>query len=381
MVSSLSENERKGRRVVLFGSFGPSLIQFRGPLIKEMVDRGHEVFAIAPVIDEDLAGMLRALGAHPVSVTLGRTSLNPLEALATIRELRQLFQRIKPDVVIAYAIKPIVLGVSAAKAAGAKRIVTLVTGLGYAFTGGRELKRIVSRIAATVLYRKAFANSDVAIFQNPDDLEDFRRLRVLPSELPTGVINGSGVDIEHFRYAPPPSEVSFLMIGRLVGDKGIREFGEAAKRLKQAHPEVRIGLAGWIDDAPHAISRRDLEGYIEGGVNYLGSLSDVRPAMAAHSVYLLPSYREGTPRSVLEAMSIGRAIITTDAPGCRETVVHGENGLLVPPRDAEALFQAMLHLVHNPHLIPAMGAASRRLAEQKYDVTKVNDALLRHAHL
>jgi glycosyltransferase involved in cell wall biosynthesis len=370
-----------GRRVALIGSFGPSLIHFRGPLIKEMVKRGHQVFALAPLIEAPTAATLREMGAEPVPIRLGRTSLNPLEAVATARELRLVLRRIQPDVVISYAIKPIVLGTPAARTAGAKRTVSLVTGLGYAFTGGREFKRRISRVAATRLYRRAFKRSDVAIFQNPDDLADFRRLRVLPASTETAMINGSGVDLDYFAPAPLPPGVSFLMLGRLVGDKGIREFIAAAAQLKRLHPEIKIGLAGWVDPSPHSLAQAELDGAVEAGVEFLGTLSDVRPAMADHSVYVLPSYREGTPRSVLEAMAVGRAIITTDAPGCRETVAHGENGLLVNPRDADSLLEAMLHLVRNPQLVPAMGAASRRLAEDKYDVHKVNDALLRHAHL
>lgn len=377
----MSSDEESGTRVVLFGSFAPSLIHFRGPLIREIIGRGHQLFALAPDISEDTAAALRALGAEPVSIDFGRTSLDPLKTLQAARKMSRLLRQIAPDVMIAYAIKPIVLGIPAAKAAGVPRLVALVTGLGYAFTGGRELKRLLSRVAAKILYRRAFAKSDVIVFQNKDDLEDFRRLRVLPPSPTTGVINGSGVDLDDFTQSPPPSDVSFLMIGRLVTDKGIREFGEAAARLKRVYPEIRISMAGWIDPGPHAISQAELEGIVAAGVEYLGRLADVRPAIGAHSVYVLPSYREGTPRSVLEALSVGRAIITTDVPGCRETVVEGENGLLVPARDPDALLKAMLHLVRNPALVPRMAAASRRLAEEKYDVHKVNKAFLQYAGL
>lgn len=171
------------------------------------------------------------------------------------------------------------------------------------------------------------------------------------------------------------------MIARLLGDKGVREYGEAARRLKQLHPSVTISLVGGIGNEPDAISREELNRFIGWGIDYLGAQADVRPFIAGHSVYVLPSYREGTPRSVLEALSTGRAVITTDAPGCRQTVEHGRNGLLVPPRDSDALFEAMRHLVENPQLIAPMGAASRHIAEDKYDVRKVNAALLTAAGL
>lgn len=369
------------QRVVLFGSYAESLVHFRGPLIAEMVKRGHEVHALAPDIDQGTALALASMGAKPRSVKLGRTSLDPMEAIATARQLTSAFREICPDLVIAYTIKPVVLGAAAAKAAGVKKFVPLITGLGYAFTGGLQPKRVISRIMGKLLYKRAFSRSTIAIFQNPDDLHDFRGLGLIPSSLRTAVINGSGVDIAHYAPAPLPSEPSFLMVARLLGDKGVREFGEAARRLKQVRPDIQISLAGWIDSSPDSIGQTELDQIISSGVDYLGPLADVRPAMAAHSVYVLPSYREGTPRSVLEAMSMGRAIITTDAPGCRETVAHGVNGLLVPPRDSDALHQAIVSLIDDPQRLAAMGKASRNLAEDKFDVGKVNATLLAHVGL
>lgn len=373
---------RSGRkRVVLFGSYAPSLILFRGPLIREMIARGHRVFALAPDIGAEIADSLRSIGAEPVSVKLGRTSLNPFEALKASRDLRSLLRKLCPDVVISYTIKPIVLGGPAAKAAGVPMFVPLVTGLGYAFTGGREPKRLISRAAASILYFRAFGSAAIAIFQNRDDLADFRHLRLLPRRVPTAVINGSGIDLDRFHEEPLPPGVSFLMIARLLGDKGIREYAEAARQLKQDHPQVRVTLVGHLDSSPDSLTQGQLDELVAGGLDYVGPLDDVRPAIAEHSVYVLPSYREGTPRSVLEALAMGRPVITTDAPGCRETVIPGSNGLLVPPRDAAALYEAMCTLVSKPHLLPGMGQASRRLAEEKYDVRKVNADLLGHAGL
>lgn len=321
-----ADRVRKRQRVLLLGSYGPSLVTFRGPLIAEMVRRGHEVFAASADIDETLAASLRALGATPVPVRLGRGSLNPFHAIATLRELRLLVRRLHPDVTIAYTILPIVLGALAAEGADSSRFVALITGVGYPFTRGREPKRLLSRAIAIILYRRALRKADVAIFQNNDDRRDFRKLRLLPSTLPTGLINGSGVDINHFKPAKLPEGLSFLMIARFLKGKGIREYGEAAKKLKQSHPQVRIALAGWMDHSPDSISPAELGSIVASGVQLIGKLDDVRQAISSAAVYVLPSYREGTPRSVLEAMAMARAIITTDAPGCRETVVHGQNG-------------------------------------------------------
>lgn len=367
--------------MVIFGSYAPSLVNFRGPLIAALVARGHEIHALASDMDADVRARLIALGAKPHSVPVERSSINPFKAARTSRRLTALLRHIRPDLVLAYTIKPVVLGTSAARAASVPRFVALITGLGYAFTGGREPHRLLSRLSATFLYRRAFKRTDLAVFQNRDDREDFRRLKLVPRHLRTELVAGSGVDLHHFSMAPMPAAPCFLMIARLVVDKGIREFAEAALRLKRALPHVPVLLVGSNDGSTQCISQRELELMIEGGVEYLGPLADVRPVLARASIYVLPSYREGTPRSVLEAMAMGRAIITTDTAGCRETVVHGSNGLLVPPRNASALHDAMFRLAQDATLVEQMGTQSRRIAEERYDVHKVNADLIRHMEL
>jgi glycosyltransferase involved in cell wall biosynthesis len=364
------------RKVLLLGSYAPSLINFRGPLIAAMAERGHEVFAAAPDIDSDVAAKLVAMGATPVPVVLGRTSLNPVATWRSGRQLRALVGDLAPDVMIAYTIKPVVLGAAAARAARVPFFAAMITGMGYAFLGGLHPKRIAIRLVAMLMYRRALAASQLVIFQNEDDRGDFRRLRLLPAGKPTLLVNGSGVDLDRFRPEPVPEEISFLMIARFLRDKGIREFGSAAARLKAEFPRVRIGLAGWLDESPDSISQAELDSILANGVEPLGMLADVRPAIAAASVYVLPSYREGTPRTVLEAMAVGRAVITTDAPGCRNTVTDGENGFLVPVRDADSLYAAMRRFVVEPELARRMGEASLRLVREKFDVDKVNESIL-----
>jgi glycosyltransferase involved in cell wall biosynthesis len=369
------------QQVLLVGSYAPSLISFRGPLIAAMVECGHSLIAAAPAIDETTAGALRELGAQPREIPLSNASLNPLELLRSVRAVRALIREERPDVLIAYTIKPVIAAALAGHAEGVETIVALITGAGYAFTGGREIKRTVSRAAASLLYRIALKRTHVIVFQNPDDERLFRELGLVPRGRQTRLVNGSGVDLDYYSPVPIPNRTAFLMIARLLKDKGIREFAHAARRLKAAHPEVPITLAGDLDPSPDSLSRRELEELTDCGIDYLGHVGDVRPAIAACSVYVLPSYREGTPRSVLEAMAMGRAIITTDAPGCRETVREGENGVLVQPRDAQSLFDAMMRFVREPALAQTMGTESRRLAEAKYDVHRVNADLLRYAGL
>lgn len=369
------------KTVLIVASSARSLLVFRGSLIAAMVKQGHSVVAAAPAIDEKTAAGVISLGAAVRQIPLSNASLSPRQLYRSISIVRALIREIGADVVLAYTIKPVIVCALAGRSEGVRTIVSLITGAGYAFTGGREPKRLLSFAAAVLLYSLALRRSDVIIFQNRDDDQLFRHLRLVPRNRETHVVNGSGVDLAHFRPVPMPDVPSFLMIARLLKDKGIREFGTAAKRLKATYPNVSVALVGDLDPSPNSLTRDELNELVRCGIDYKGHLDDVRPAIAACSVYVLPSYREGTPRSVLEAMAMGRAVITTDAPGCRETVRDGENGILVAPRDADLLYAAMAHFVENPGLANTMGVASRILAEQKYDVHQVNSDLLRLAGL
>jgi glycosyltransferase involved in cell wall biosynthesis len=340
-----------------------------------MIKAGHTVTAAAPNMDAATSEKLRSMGAQPVDVPLSNASLSPRGLVKSLAAVRALIREKSPDVVLGYTIKPVILSAIAGRAEGV-RVVSLITGAGYAFTGGLEPKRIISRAVASLLYRIALTRSDVVIFQNRDDEKLFRDLRLVSRNRETHIVNGSGIDLRHFAPAPLPEKPAFLMIARLLKDKGIREFAEAAKRLKAEHPKVEISLVGFRDPSPDSLPKEELDELIRCGIDFKGHLADVRPAIAECSVYVLPSYREGTPRSVLEAMAMGRAIITTDVPGCRETVRDGETGFLVKARDAKSLHDAMERFVDEPSLATTMGAKSRRYAEEKYDVVEVNAKLL-----
>lgn len=369
------------RTVAVLGSFAPSLVLFRGPLIAELVRRGYRVVAMSPDIDADTAGRLRALGAEPREVPITNNSLDPLSMARSLSALAAAFREVRPHTVIGYTIKPVTLGALAAARAGVPSFVALITGLGYAFTDGGGAKRTVSRLVATLLYRVALRRAGSIIFQNPDDRDDFAALGLLPKGRPVTVVNGSGIDLSRFAPAPLPPGARFVMIARLLGDKGVREYGQAALALKRKHPSAVFQLVGYFDGSPDAVGQAEIDAMVAGGVEFLGRMDDVRPAIAGASVYVLPSYREGTPRSVLEALAMGRPVVTTDAPGCRETVEEGVNGHLVPPRDAEALAAAMERFIMDPARIAGMGARSRALAERKFDVHAVNAALLQAAGL
>lgn len=360
-------------------SFPHSLIQFRGPLLDALLAAGKDVHVAVPDLAPggEIAVTLSNKGVRVHHIPLQRTGLNPVRDLRLLLSLVVLMLRLRPRYVLSYTIKPVVYGSIAAWLAGVEHRFALVTGLGYAFTGTASGKRALLRRLIQRLYRFALKRTHRVFFQNPDDEALFREFELLPEIVPSSVVNGSGVDVAEYSVAPLPDNPSFLLIARLLGDKGVREYAQAAQLVKAVYPEAVFRLVGWIDDNPDVITQRELDQWVDSGLlEFLGRLDDVRPAISDCSVYVLPSYREGTPRTVLEAMAMGRAVITTDAPGCRETVVDGDNGFLVPVKDVNALADAMIKMVATPGLAASMGERSRRIAEEKYDVHKVNAAML-----
>lgn len=368
----------KTMKFLLVAGFPDSLLHFRGPLIDALLEAGQEVHVAAPDLSatSPVRLELEARGLTVHEIPLRRTGTNPLADLKVTLHLFRLMSRIRPDRVLGYTIKPVIYGTLAATLARVPRRFALITGLGYAFQGNGE--RNLLRWLVQCLYALALRTTHKVFFQNPDDESLFRTLELLTSNVPSCVVNGSGVDVAAFNVAPLPANTRFLLIARLLGDKGVREYVEAARKVRARYPEAVFSLVGWIDVNPDAITKDELDAWIkEGVIEYIGRLKDVRPAIAGCSVYVLPSYREGTPRTVLEAMAMGRAVITTDSPGCRETVVDGENGILVPVKAVDELAEAMLRFIEQPELAARMGQRSRQIAEEKYDVHRVNAVMLR----
>lgn len=366
--------------VLLNGSYAPSLINFRGPLIRALLAAGHRVHVSAPAIPDAIRATIEQWGAQVHQAPLSRAGLNPVADLGYFRFQRALIRAHRIDRVIGYTIKPAIWGSLAARSAGV-RSASMVTGLGYAFIPGTGAKRRAIAAVSRRLWRWATAANDVVLFQNPDDRDDFIAAGALADPGKARMIDGSGVDLAHFAPAPLPGDAVFLMISRFLVNKGVREYAQAAMRLKAAGSPWRFLLVGFLDQGPDAIARTELDSWIAGGIEYLGAKEDVRPALAEASVYVLPSYREGTPRTVLEAMAMRRAIITSDAPGCRETIIDGASGLLVPPRDVDALAAAMKRLGDDGAMRAAMADAAYARARDKYAVERVNRALMGHVGL
>jgi glycosyltransferase involved in cell wall biosynthesis len=342
-VVNLSEGKNtlaSGQTVLLNGSYAQSLLSFRGQFIEAMVARGHHVHVSAPNISNDIEMKLRALGANVHEVALARTGTNPIADIRYALALLRVMRAIRPDRIIGYTIKPNIWGSFAARWVGVKS-ASMVTGLGFSFIPGVGLRRRILQILMQKTYAVATATNDVVVFQNPDDKRDFIAAGCLADPNKGVLVNGSGIDLAHYERAELPAAPVFLMVTRLLVSKGVREYAEAALVILRERNDCRFALAGFFDEGRDGISKHELDRWIAGGLEYLGPLDDVRPAIRAASVYVLPSYREGTPRSVLEAMAMGRAVITTDVPGCRETVVDGVNGLLVKDRETASLVAAM----------------------------------------
>ncbi len=357
------------------------LLIFRGQLLNEMIKAGHEVIVCGPGENPDYIKQFSEMGITYISNPLDRTSLNPLKDLYALQSIYRILKQVKPDVVMNIAMKPGIYGSLVAYLARIPHIYSLMTGLGYVVLKSNFKERIINRIVC-ILFRLVMPKNEIVFFQNPDDLSLFVQSKFIAKNKAV-LVNGSGINLDQFQQVPVvDGSPVFLMIARLVRYKGIVEFVDAARSLKQRYPQAVFRLVGGPDSNPTALPQSLInQWHNEGVIEYCGETSDVRPFIRQASVYVLPSYREGTPRTVLEAMAMGRPIVTTDTPGCRETVVDGSNGFLVPTRNAQALAQAMERFILNPDLIKEMGQRSRELAVEKFDIEKVNATMMKEMKL
>ena len=355
-------------RLALIGNQAFAMLNFRGTLISTLVAQGVEVFALAPAMTPLDEAALRDLGAIPVGYRLERNGVNPLSDLASATQLFRALRSIRPDKVLTFTVKPVVLGTLAAWLAGVPHRYALIEGLGRLFIdvpGERHpvLQRLVSQ-----LYRLALGRATRTLFLNREDMADFTEHGVVPAAA-AEMIGGIGIDLQLWKSSPPmPHPLTFLFASRLLREKGVFEFIEAARRVLSQHPRVKFVVLGQTEEGGAVSDNHMLRAVDEGVIEWPGHVP-VLPWLQRASVFVLPTYyREGVPRSIQEAMAVGLAVITTDMPGCRDTVVAGENGLLVAPRNLDELVEAMLAFVREPELIDRMGQRGRELAEERFDV-------------
>ena len=351
------------RTIALASNTAWYLHNFRGGLISTLLDRGDRVVTLAP--PDAYVPRLRDMGCEVMDLPMDNMGANPVRDIATWHRFRRAYGAIGPDVVLHYTAKPMVYGTLAARSLGIP-VINTVTGLGTAFLRGGPLQTIVQ-----TLYRVALRYSPRVFFQNPDDLDLFVSRGLVRLEQ-AGRLPGSGVDLDHFEVAPMaqgPAQV-FLLVARMLRDKGIGEFVEAARGLRRESPTLRFQLLGQLGVANRtAIPRSEVEGWVrEGSIEHLGETDDVRPWIAQADCVVLPSYREGTPRTLLEAAAMGRQVVTTDVPGCRQVVDDGVTGLLCRVRDATDLAVKIRSIAGMTSAQrQAMGLAGRAKMEREFD--------------
>jgi glycosyltransferase involved in cell wall biosynthesis len=360
------------RRVVLAANSSWNIVNFRAGLIRRLKSEGYEPVVLAPC-DPALEARMRNLDVEWVGVDIERSGLNPFSDVALLLRYRKILKRLRPCAFLGFTIKPNIYGSIAAHGLGIP-VIANISGLGTVFIGRGLLLALVSG-----LYRFALGRAAVVFFQNPDDRALFVERRLVPPE-EARLLPGSGVDLQRFSLTPlPEGPVTFLFIGRILGDKGVRELAEAARSLSRQHLQVRIQLLGPIDeDNRTSIALAEVERWVgEGVIEYLGETDDVRPFIEKATAVVLPSYREGLPRSLLEAGAMGRPLIATDVPGCREVVEDGVNGLLCAVQDSASLAQCIKRIAEmSGEERAAMGSASRRKVETKFSEDVVIGAYL-----
>lgn len=373
---------KPNKNIVIIGTVASSFLGFRADLIKSLLEKKHTVYAFTSEYSKEQLSLIESLGVIPITYKFNRGGINPLIDIKATYELSKKIKEIKPDIVFCYFSKPVIFGTLAAKLAKVPKMVGMLEGLGYTFTEQpnqvSKKTRIIKK-AQVLLYKIALPQLDKIIFLNPDDPKDLLdeySIKVKQVE----VLGGIGLNLEDYPYSSAyPTQPTFIFVARLLAEKGIHDYITAAKMVKQSYPDARFIVLGAIDkQALGALTDAELNKYVDSNIiEYPGQVDNVSEWIANSSVFVLPSYyREGVPRSTQEAMAIGRAVITTDVPGCRETVVDGVNGFLVEKWNPQTLAEKMIYFIENPEQIAIMGLESYKIAQDKFDADKVNKRLI-----
>lgn len=372
-------------KIIIVGTVASSFYGFRADLIRELVSLDYEVYAFTSEYRNDDLSKIRDLGAIPICYKLSRGGLNPFNDIKTIGSLTKKIKSLEPDIVFSYFSKPVILGTLAAKIANTPKVIGMLEGLGYTFTeqpNGITYKTKIIKSVQIGLYKLTLPQLDTLIFLNPDDPKDLLQkygIKVNNVE----ILGGIGLNLKTYPYQPIPNiqgPINFLFIARLIKEKGIRDFISAAKIVKLKYPDTKFTVLGSIDSSNMGgLTQLELDQLITSKIiDYPGYVTNIPEWIANSHVFVLPSYyREGVPRSTQEAMAIGRPIITTDVPGCRETVIDGHNGFLVEKWNPKALAKKMIYFIENPNQIEKMGLESYKIAQEKFDAHKVNKRLLK----
>ncbi len=384
-------------KVLVLTADANTLIYHRGDLIRDFAAHGCEVVTSAAEDYPHVRKFVSDLGGRHEPIRMVRSRVNLARDWVTWMDMFRLFRRERPDALFAYTIKSVVYGCVVARLAGVPRIYALLPGLGFTFVKPETLRQSLVQWLSKLLHRIALFCADVILMQNQDDLHLFREMKLLPDGVPVHVTAGSGVNLDEYPHAPIEAQdpdiaagrIRFVLVSRLLISKGVRVFAEAARVIKARHPQVEFHLVGPFDPNPNRVEESEVEQWVrEGILKHHGMVRDIPPLLRTMHVFCLPTwYREGVPHATLEALSTGRAVITTDSVGARECVAQpltvsgpsrrGANGFLCPPRDVEAVVEAMQFFVDHPSQVALMGRASRQLAEEVFDVRLVDQIILK----
>lgn len=357
-------------KILIVSAKNKTVFNFRGDLVKDMIAHGNEVYVTGP--NKDYLEDVMALGVKRfIEIPFVKDNTSVKNDLNYLKQLKKAVKDVQPDIVFSYNIKPVVYGSMAAKAGKVPHIYAMVTGLGRVYGKG-GLKNKILRLITKMLYKRAFKACDKVIFQNSDDVEDLVKDDYLPKDK-TAIVNGSGVNLDRFKKSEIPEAPVFLMVSRIIKEKGVLEFCEAARELKKSHPEAKCILLGAFDSSIGALKPEDIQDYIDdGSIEHPGEVKDPVAFYEKASVFVLPSYyREGLPRTILEALACGRPVITTNWTGCREAIEDGVNGYLVPAKNSKALTEKMSELCDRNKVV-VMGNAAYNICKEKYEVGIIN---------
>lgn len=363
----MHHKDDNGKTVVIFTTDAFSLLNFRGKLIKELVARGHRVHAISPDFSDEMKLSIERLGATPHDIDFNRVGTHIIEDFQSSLKLLKLLGRLKPDCILSYFVKPVIYGTLCAFLAGVPHRVAMIEGLGSTFSSGTTKKVSARRLLISLMYKIALMFAHKIIFLNEDDIQEFHARKILHKKRAL-LLGGIGVDLKEWvNDKSLKSPFTFTMSARMLREKGVQVFADAAREVKKIYPEVRFLLLGALDANPDSLTEAEITRWVDEKILEWHGHVSVRPWLAQTSVFVLPSYyREGIPRSSQEALSMGLPIITTDSVGCKETVVDQYNGYLIPIKDSEALAEKMKLFLQNPDCVATMGANSRKLAELKF---------------
>lgn len=374
------------KKIFIIGNNATNLYLFRKDFINSAILNGYEVYALVSEYQEYWVNKINGLGAKVLTYNLSRGGMNPFKDFKSMLEIRNFINLYKPDIVFSFFTKPVIYGTLAAKLSKVPRIIGMIEGLGSPFTvhpNGQSLKMKMVKFLQVSLYRLVFPFIDKIVFLNEDDPVDLiNKNKIYTKTDAVSILGAIGLNLEDYPYKKwdDTQDVSFIFIARLLAEKGIYDYIQAAKLVKKRYPNIKFKVIGGLDlENPYGLSKSQLDILIsENIIEYPGFVNNVSEYIANSSVFVLPSYyREGVPRSTQEAMAIGRPVITTDVPGCRDTVIDGVNGFLTPKWDVNALADKMIYFIEHPAQINIMGQESYKMAQEKFDAEKVNVKLLR----